>query len=183
MQLHFSEREAWRAWLDEHHEAEREVWLIFYKAHTGISSICYEAAVEEALCFGWIDSIIKRLDEDRYLRKFTPRANTGHWSAINLKRTRHLIKNGRMTRAGLAKLQSGVQPSVPLTKRFLAVPVFLKRALAGNVKARENFTRLAPSYRRHFVAWVASAKKEETRKRRLREAIVLLEKNKKLGLR
>lgn len=183
MRLHFSEREAWRAWLDAHHEAEREVWLISYKAHTGISNISYEAAVEEALCFGWIDSIIKRLDGDRYLRKFTPRANTGHWSAINLKRTRRLIENGRMTRAGLAKLQSGVRPYVPLTKRFLAVPVFFKRALAGNVKARENFARLAPSYRRHFVAWVASAKKEETRKRRLREAIALLEKNKKLGLR
>ncbi len=182
MQLHFCEREAWRAWLAERHDKQREVRLIFYKGHSGKSGISYDAAVEEALCFGWIDSIIKRLDDNRYLRKFTPRTNTGKWSALNLKRTQRLIKSGRMTEAGLAKLDSGVQAELPPAKRFRAVPPFFKRALARNATARQNFARLAPSYRRNFVGWVASAKKEETRQRRLREAISLLEQNKKLGL-
>jgi uncharacterized protein YdeI (YjbR/CyaY-like superfamily) len=183
MQLHFAEREAWRAWLAEHHDKEPVVWLVFYKAHTGRQSISYDAAVEEALCFGWVDSIIKRLDDSRYLRKFTPRTDTGRWSTLNLKRVQHLVETGRMTEIGLGKLDAGVQPVVPPARRkFTTIPLFFRRALAGNTKARQNFTSLAPSYQRHFVGWVIMAKKEETRQRRLREAIHLLEQNKKLGL-
>jgi uncharacterized protein YdeI (YjbR/CyaY-like superfamily) len=181
-QLHLSGRAAWRAWLEKNHATEPGVWLVFQKLHTGKTSVSYEAAVEEALCFGWIDSIIKRLDANRYLRKFTPRSSTGHWSAANLERIGRLKRDGRMTEVGLAKLEKGVQAYVPLTRRRLAVPADLRQALARDAKARENFERLAPSYRRHYVAWIATAKKAETRTRRLREAVALLAKHQKLGM-
>ena len=183
MQLHFAERDSWRAWLAEHHDKEAVVWLVLYKAHTRRKTIAYEAAVEEALCFGWVDSLIKRLDDDRYLLRFMPRTDTGKWSTLNLKRVQHLIKTGRMTEIGLAKVNAGVTPTVPpRRRRSTTVPPFFRRALAVNRKARENFANLAPSHRRHFIGWVTMAKKEETRRRRLLEAIRLLEQNEKLGL-
>jgi len=178
-QLHFGLRAAWRAWLEKNHATEPGVWLVFYKPGKGIT---YEEAVEEALCYGWIDSLIKRLDAARYLRKFTPRASTGHWSAINLERIRRLKREGRMTPAGLAKLEKGVQAYVPLTQRRMAIPPDLRRALSRNPRARDNFERLAPSYRRHYVAWIVTAKKAETRARRLQEALALLSDNRKLGM-
>jgi uncharacterized protein YdeI (YjbR/CyaY-like superfamily) len=153
--------------------------MVFYKPAKGIS---YDEAVEEALCFGWIDSLIRRLDDRRYVRKFSPRASTGHWSAINLERIRRLKREGRMTAPGLAKLEKGVRAYVPLTQRRIAVPPDLRLALARDAKARECFERLAPSYRRHYVAWIATAKKEETRVRRVQEALALLAKNRKLGM-
>jgi uncharacterized protein YdeI (YjbR/CyaY-like superfamily) len=178
-QQHFATRAAWRAWLKKHHAAEPGLSMVFYKPAKGIT---YVEAVEEALCFGWIDSTIRRLDDRRYVRKFTPRASTGHWAASNLRRMRRLKREGRMTAAGLAKLEKGVRAYVPLMQRRIAIPPDLRRALARNAKARENFERLAPSYRRHYVAWIATAKKDETRARRLRQALALLAKNKKLGM-
>ncbi|MDH3841162.1 MAG: hypothetical protein OES35_09605, partial [Chromatiales bacterium] len=84
-QRHFPDRDSWRAWLEKNHASCRGIWLVFFKKHTGRSSISYDAAVEEALCFGWIDSLIRRLDEDRFARKFTPRTDTKKWSAANLR--------------------------------------------------------------------------------------------------
>jgi uncharacterized protein YdeI (YjbR/CyaY-like superfamily) len=183
MRLHFEERDSWRAWLAEHHDRKRIVWLVFYKAHTGRKSISVEAAIEEALCFGWVDSLIKRLDDRRYVLRFMPRSDTGKWSSLNLKRVRHLVKTGRMTPIGLAKVDAGVKPIIPpARRRSTTTPPFFKQALAANARARENFANLAPSHRRHFVGWVTMAKKEETRQRRLREAMRLLERNEKLGL-
>lgn len=178
-ELSFATRAAWRAWLHKHHAAQPGLWLVFHKPASGIT---YDEAVEEALCFGWIDSIIRRIDEQRYARKFTPRMSTGHWSAINLARIRRLKRAGRMTAAGLAKLEKGVKAYVPLAKRRIAVPPDLRRALSRNARARENFAQLAPSYRRHYVAWIAAAKKPQTRSRRLQEALALLAKRKKLGM-
>lgn len=182
MQLYFKDRESWHTWLDKNHRDVQEVWLVFYKKHTGEKCVSYDAAVEEALCFGWIDSIIKRLDEDRYARKFTPRTNTSKWSALNLRRVEDLVASGRMTEAGLAKIDPDIQPEPPVSTRTVEVPAFFKEALAGNRPAREFFNQLAPSYRRNFVSWMSSAKREETRKRRLDEAMSLLKQGKKLGL-
>ena len=182
MQVHFEDRESWRKWLDENHLGVRKVWLVFDKKHTGRRCITYDAAVEEALCVGWIDSIVKRLDEDRYARKFTPRTNTSKWSESNLRRVEALAASGRMTEAGLAKINPGVQPAPPASSRTVELPGFFKDALAGNGPAREFFDRLAPSYRRNFIAWVSSAKREETRSRRLEEALLLLQQGKKLGM-
>ena len=182
MQLHFADRESWRTWLKQYHEAEREIWLIFYKKHTGKHSIPYAEAVDEALCFGWIDSIVKKLDGQRYLRKFTPRTNNAKWSALNLERVRRLVKSGRMTKAGLAKLDPGVKAETPPAKRAFSMPSVLKRLWGQNKRAREHFERLAPSYRRNYIAWVASAKRSRTQERRAQEAVRMLEGNEKLGL-
>ena len=104
-QLFFQTLAEWRDWLAKNYNKESVLWLIFYKKETGISSIDYESAVEEALCYGWIDSIIKKLDESRYARKFTPRKDSSKWSEINKNRVARLIKNGRMTKIGLAKIK------------------------------------------------------------------------------
>lgn len=182
MELHFENRESWRAWLQKNHDTVSEVWLVFYKKHTVLPNITYDAAVEEALCFGWIDSLIKRLDDDRYARKFTPRTDTAKWSAANLKRVQHLIESGRMTEVGLAKIPPDVKPLPPVQSRPVAPPDFFEEALAEHPAAKNFFEGLAPSYRRNFIHWVCSAKREETRKRRLDEAISLLSAGKKLGM-
>jgi uncharacterized protein YdeI (YjbR/CyaY-like superfamily) len=181
-QLYFSRPSAWRAWLNEHHDTTREVWLVFYKRHTGKPSLAYEDALGEALCFGWIDSLVKRLDDRRYLLRFMPRTNTARWSKLNLDRVRRLVKAGRMTKFGLAKLASGVKPEVPPARRFARPPAFFARALAEHPRARETFGRLPPSHQRNYVAWVASAKQAVTRQRRLQKALAMLARNEKLGL-
>ena len=185
-QLCVTDRDKWRNWLSEHHAASSGVWLVFYKKSTSKSTIEYEAAVEEALCFGWIDSIIKRFDDEKYVRKFTPRKDKSDWSTLNKKRVTKMIKTGRMTEAGLAKIRAakknGSWNQNGKTPRSLEIPPEFAEALAGNKKAREHFEKLAPTYRRHYLGWIAAAKRPETRKRRIDEAILLLEKGAKLGL-
>jgi uncharacterized protein YdeI (YjbR/CyaY-like superfamily) len=174
-------REEWRDWLQEHHESEPGIWLVFHKQHTAVASIGYNDAVEEALCFGWIDSIVKRLDDDRYARKFTPRKPDSRWSTINrqryadLKARRLLAAPGR-ERAPTSRSGDAPRPSVS------AVPAYIEKQLKANARACEYFGRLAPSYRRLYVLWIDSAKREKTKEKRLREAIRLLAAGKKLGL-
>lgn len=180
--LYVPHREDWRAWLEKHHATETEVWLVFYKKHTGKPRVPYDEAVEEALCFGWIDSIARKLDEDRFAQKFTPRKDRSNWSALNLQRVERLIASGRMTPAGLAKLDPA--PQAP-PKRFESgdeTPSFIAEALRANPAASESFQRLAPSYRRNYIRWITEAKKEETRQRRLQEVLQKLDRNEKLGL-
>lgn len=182
MQVHFEEREAWRAWLKENHAELKEVWLVFYKKHTERATVSYDEAVEEALCFGWIDSIIKRLDEDRYAQKFTPRRERSKWSASNLARVERMIAAGRMTDAGLAKIPADVKAESSIASRPLSPPPFFAEALRQNPAAQRFFDSLAPSYRRNFIHWLSAAKREDTRERRLLEAISLLSQGKKLGI-
>jgi uncharacterized protein YdeI (YjbR/CyaY-like superfamily) len=156
------------------------VWLVFYKAHTRIGSIAYEDSVREALCFGWIDSLIKRLDDDRYARKFTPRQPTSKWSDINRKRWLELKMSGLLTSAGLA-----ATPTDNTYAPRLAVvdfPAYITDALRANPKAWGNFQALAPTHQRHFVMWIHSAKRPETRAKRILESHTLLEAGQKLGL-
>jgi uncharacterized protein YdeI (YjbR/CyaY-like superfamily) len=185
-ELYVTNRNDWRNWLEKNHDAAKEVWLIYYKKHTGKPSISYEDTVEEALCFGWVDSILKRLDDDRCARKFTPRKSSSSWSESNRKRAEKMIREQRMTEAGMARIREarerGEWSRVREVRKELAVPSVIQEALAENEKARAFFETLANSYKRQIVGWVSSAKKEETRARRLTEVIGLLEKNQKLGL-
>jgi uncharacterized protein YdeI (YjbR/CyaY-like superfamily) len=171
----------WREWLARHHESESEVWLVFHKRVTGRPSIAYDDAVDEALCFGWIDSLIKRLDDERYARKFTPRKPDSRWSTANRKRYATLQANGRLMPAGLKRAPTGRSGDAPRTSPS-RVPPYIQRALKGTPAAWSHFESLAPSYRRMYVAWIDSAKQEETKKRRLQEAVGLLAAGKKLGL-
>ncbi len=184
--VYVTNRDEWRDWLSRHHATEAEVWLIFYKKETSKPTIPYEAAVEEALCFGWIDSIIKKIDATRYARKFTPRKDKSMWSELNRRRAEKMIKEGRMTDFGLAKIQTarktGLWDKDPRPQISLDIPPEFAKALARSKKAKENFDKLAASYRKHYIGWIAVAKRAETRKRRIEESVALLEKGKKLGL-
>jgi uncharacterized protein YdeI (YjbR/CyaY-like superfamily) len=185
-QLYVTDRDQWRKWLSENHATESDIWLVFYKKKTSKPTITYEAAVEEAICFGWIDSIIKKIDADRYARKFTPRSGKSKWSPLNKKRANKMIREGRMTEAGLAKIKSakktGLWDKDPRPRISLDIPPEFARALARNKKAKDSFDKLAPSYRKHYIGWIAVAKRQETKKRRIEESIALLEQGKKLGL-
>ena len=181
-QRHFPDRDSWRAWLEKNHASCRGIWLVFFKKHTGRSSISYDAAVEEALCFGWIDSLIRRLDEDRFARKFTPRTDTTKWSAANLRRVRNLMDSGRMTAAGRKKIAVDAKPLPAVSSRPLEPPPFVAAALSSNPAAATYFASLAASCRRDYLHWITSAKRESTRKRRLDQAIAMLAAGKKPGM-
>jgi uncharacterized protein YdeI (YjbR/CyaY-like superfamily) len=175
-------RKAWRAWLARHHDSAAEVWLVFHKRHAGPPTVEYEAAVEEALCFGWIDSLVKRLDDDRYARKFTPRKAGSVWSASNRRRYASLEARGLLASPGRARPPAGRTVAPPPHATFDAVPGYIERALQAEPKAWAHFQRLAPSYRRAYLGWIDTAKREETKQRRLREAVALLAAGRKLGL-
>jgi uncharacterized protein YdeI (YjbR/CyaY-like superfamily) len=173
-------RRQWRAWLAAHHASSPGIWLVVHKDHTGVKSIPYEDAVREALCFGWIDSLIKRLDDDRYARKFTPRKPTSKWSDVNRKRWAELKAAGLLAAPGLAAAPTDNRytrhPPIP------ALPAYIAKAFKADPRAWRHFQGLARTYRRHFVAWIHTAKRSETRQRRIRESIALLAAGKKLGL-
>jgi uncharacterized protein YdeI (YjbR/CyaY-like superfamily) len=174
---------AWRKWLAEHHDSETEIWLVFHKVHTGRPSIAYEDAVDEALCFGWVDSLIKRLDDERYARKFTPRKADSRWSTINRKRYAALKASGRLMPAGLSRpptARSGDAPRPPSAPS--EIPAYVRTALRKHAAAWKFFEGLAPSHRRQYIAWIDSAKKEETKLKRVQEAIRMLANGQKPGL-
>jgi len=170
-------RAAWRAWLSRNHATAREVWLVYLKKHTGKRRLSYPEAVEEALCFGWIDTTVNRLDEDQYMQRFTPRTNARNWSKLNLERFDRMAAQGRMTEAGRAKRSRGVTAPPERLRAGDPVPAFIRRALAADPAARKNFQELAPGYRRDYLRWITEAKTAETRERRLKEAIRRLKAN------
>ncbi len=172
-------RAQWRAWLAKNHDQESEVWLIFHKRHTGRASIEYRDALDEALCFGWIDSLVKRLDDERYARKFNPRRPDSRWSALNRKRYAELSAQGRLAPAGRKRPPGRGYEGRPVSSKM---PPYIRQALRKRPAAEGFFESLAPSYRRLYILWIDSAKREETKLRRLSEALDLLAAGKKLGL-
>jgi uncharacterized protein YdeI (YjbR/CyaY-like superfamily) len=174
----------WRAWLAKHHATESEAWLIFHKQHTGVASIDYKDALDEALCFGWVDSLIKRLDDRRFARKFTPRRADSRWSDVNKKRYAELEAEGRLKPPGIecAPTDRGSAPRPQRLELPAKLPAYIQAALKKNAKARRHFEALAPEQRRRYFAWIESAKREETKLRRLEEALRLLAEGKELGL-
>jgi len=173
-------RRQWRAWLAKHHTSSPGVWLVFHKVHTGIASIPYEEMVREALCFGWIDSLVKRLDEDRYAVKVTPRKPASKWSDINRTRWAELEEAGLLTPAGRAAAPTAKtytpKPRIP------ELPGYIATAVKANPRVWEFFRQLPRRERRNFVVWIHLAKRAETREARIRESLRLLAAGKKLGL-
>ncbi len=174
-------REEWRAWLKKHYKSERAVWMVYYKKHTGKISIPYVDAVEEALCFGWIDGQIKSLDKERFMQRFTPRKTSSNWSVINIDRAKKMIKEGKMTAWGRQVYDNGTKANkiTPSSKSF-SVPSYFKQALVSNKKAWSNFQGFAPSAQLAFVYWVNMAKTEETRQKRIEKTVKLCTEGKKL---
>jgi uncharacterized protein YdeI (YjbR/CyaY-like superfamily) len=182
----FKNREAWRAWLAENHARETELWLVYYKKHTGKPSVAQPDAVEEALCYGWIDSIVRTIDDERYMQKYTPRKDKSNWSALNKKRVAKLIRQGKMTPAGQAKIdaakKNGSWSRLDAVEQRAEMPPELEKALGRNKKARAFFEELAPSHKKQYIWWIASAKRDETRKKRVRETVKRLAAGRKPGM-
>jgi uncharacterized protein YdeI (YjbR/CyaY-like superfamily) len=174
----------WHDWLDTHHASESEVWLVFHKQHAGVASIARMDALDEALCFGWVDSLIKRLDDRRYAIKFTPRRADSRWSAVNRKRYAALRASGRVQPSGLERAPTtrGYDARPQRLELPSTLPEYLEAALKKHPTARTFFESLTPAHRRPYFAWIESAKREETKVRRLKEVIRLLTAGKPLGL-
>jgi uncharacterized protein YdeI (YjbR/CyaY-like superfamily) len=181
-----SDRKEWRSWLTQNHAREEEVWLAYYKKHTGKATVSYIDSVKEALCFGWIDGLKRRIDDERYAHRFTPRKANSKWSPQNIRLAEELIESGEMTKAGLMAFEQRVPYDQELQKALKAKELPLaaetEQGLKTSRKAWRNFNQLSAGYRKQYVAWLQSAKRPETRKKRLQEAISLLEENKKLGM-
>jgi uncharacterized protein YdeI (YjbR/CyaY-like superfamily) len=144
--------------------------------------------VEEALCFGWIDSLVKRIDGERYMQKFTPRKRKSTWSKPNVTRVEKMIREGKMTEKGMALYEyakkKGMLPDPSREQRpaMPDIPDWFTKALESNPAARDQFFKLAPSHRRNYLAWILDAKKAETRSRRLGETLDRLNRGQTLGM-
>jgi len=182
-----TDRIEWRTWLESNHNNVKEIWLVFNKKETGLASIPYGDAVEEALCFGWIDSIIKKLDENQYVRKFTPRKPNSKWSVSNIQRVEKMIQAELMTPHGMDLVETAKQngkwekPDQKPTLKFQLQPEFID-ALRSSPKAQETFDNLAPTYQKQYIGWIEVAKRADTKRKRIAESIRLLAEGKKLGL-
>jgi uncharacterized protein YdeI (YjbR/CyaY-like superfamily) len=186
--LELKNRAEWRAWLKENHGREVEIWLVYYKKATGIPSITYGDSLDEALCFGWVDSLIKKIDDQKYVRKFTPRKDDSKWSLVNKTRVEGLIQKGLITEHGLQKVEAAKRSGrwdAPVQKPKLEfeMPAEFAGALKNNPQAEENFNQLAPTYQKQYIGWISTAKRPETRQKRIAESLRLLAQGKKLGLR
>lgn len=188
--IYFENRDAYRRWLKVNHDKSPGILMVYYKKHTGTTCITYREALEESLCFGWIDSTIRKLDEEKYTRQFTPRTNISNWSDINKGLVLELIQKRKMTEAGLKKidifLKTGkidwkVEKVKKTVQAELIIPEYILDAFAANDKVWEYFNKLAPSHKRNYVSWITSAKREETILKRIKESMELLSKNGKLG--
>lgn len=161
---------AFRAWLEKHHATKTELWVAYYKKHTGKQTIVWAEAVVEALCFGWIDGIAKSLGEDAHMNRFTPRKRTSIWSEVNVRSAQRLIAEGRMMPAGLAAFEArtenrtGVYAFEGKAAAFTAAEEQLFRQ---NKKAWSYWEAAPAGYKRTAMHWVMSAKREETRAKRL----------------
>jgi uncharacterized protein YdeI (YjbR/CyaY-like superfamily) len=173
--LYVSNREAWREWLKEHSRTEKEVWLIYYRKQTGLPRIAYNDAVEEALCFGWIDSTVKGLDAERFAQKFSPRKPGSGYSQPNKERLRRLIEQGKVTKDVLSTLGEC------FAEEF-EIPPDILQAIQANEQAWENLKRYSEPYQRIRIAFIDGARNrpEEFRKR-LKHFIRMTEKNKQFG--
>jgi uncharacterized protein YdeI (YjbR/CyaY-like superfamily) len=168
--IFFETPEQLRDWFDEHHATADELWLGSYRKATGLPSVTWQQAVDEALCVGWIDSVRYRLDETSSAQRFTPRRKRSNWSATNVKRVAELIAAGRMRPAGLAAFEARTAERTGVYSYERANAAFPDGELArfkGNRAAWAFFESQSPSYRRGATFWVVSAKRPETRSRRL----------------
>lgn len=180
----FKTQDAFRKWLEKNHAQKGELWMGYYKKGSGKKSITYKEALEEVLCFGWIDGISRGIDEEKYCQRYTPRRKGSIWSAVNINKAEELIKNGKMHESGLHVYRNRDLKKAGLysneQKEIKFPPDFLKK-LKTNKKAWEYFSTMPPGYRRTATWWVISAKQEETRRRRLDTLIADSPAGRKIG--
>ena len=186
---HPATRSQWRKWLEKNHSSSSGVWLIYYKKDTGKRKFNYAEAVEEALCFGWIDSRPRKLDHQRAMLKFTPRKPKSVWSKLNKQRIEKLIDQKLMTAAGMNKIEAAKKDGSWDTLNHAdfhadnnSLPEYLEKALNKNNKALKNFRAFAPGYRKRFLFWIDSAKTPGTKAARIKQTLAMAAANKKPGL-
>ncbi len=174
----------WHQWLLEHAATESEIWLVFYKPGSKKPGISYEEAVEEALCFGWVDSLIKNLNQDSHARKFTPRRSGSPWSELNILRARRMIDAGRMTEEGMKLFREAVDHRAPdsLSRKDQMGQWRKELTALLSPEVLDRFNGLPPSLQRQYSGWVMSAKKPETQHKRIAELSDVLLKGERLGL-
>jgi uncharacterized protein YdeI (YjbR/CyaY-like superfamily) len=169
---------AWRQWLEAHHGQTQGVWLTVFKKRSPPGSLRYEEAVEEALCFGWIDGQLQTLDASCFLIWFSPRKPNSIWAESNKRRVRKLMRQGRMRPPGLAKVRqakrSGQWRAATARENPQVIPPGVTRALARHKGALARFRSLPPSHRKMFLYWITSAKREETKRRRTDQLVTFL---------
>lgn len=174
--LYVKDRKSWREWLEKNHNKEKEIWLIYYKKHTGKARIPYEDAVEEALCFGWIDSTVKGIDKDKYAQRYSPRNPKSGWSQPNKHRVKKLIRLGKMMPAGLAVFRNEKDSEYK-------IPLDIEKVLKADEKAWQNFQKFPKSYQKIRVLWIDSARKRpEEFKKRLNYFVKKTSQNEKFGM-
>lgn len=181
--IYFKNRTEWRKWLSINHSSSKGVYLIFYKVTSRKESMRWEEAVQEALCFGWIDSTVKKIDNEGRKQRFTPRNLKSGWSKLNKDHIKKLIANNLMHESGLQKIEIAKKDgswSIRDDAENLIIPNDLKKAFAKNKLALKNFQALSKSYKKSYLHWLYSAKREETKKKRIIEIINLCKKNIKL---
>ena len=179
-QVHLKTRDSWRRWLAKNHGSSDGVWLVYFKKVSGKPRIEYGEAVEEALCFGWVDSKGETIADERAMLKFTPRNPKSAWSKPNKERVERLVEEGKMTEAGLAAIATAKRNgtwSALDSVEALKVPADLAKALAANKKAKGYFDAFSPSSRKIILWWIESAKRQETREKRVAEAVRLAAQN------
>jgi uncharacterized protein YdeI (YjbR/CyaY-like superfamily) len=186
MELYAKNRDVWRKWLEENHSIAQGIWLIYYKRLSGKPRISYPDAVEEAICFGWIDGKIKRVDDYSYKQWFTPRRQGSRWSKLNISRAQRIIDEGFMRPEGMAAYRNALK--VPESfydikaEVHLIIPEDLLEALKSNSEAYNNFINFPPSSRKLYVLWLNNAKKAETRENRIKRIVDQAEKNLKASM-
>ena len=184
--LLFEDKKKWRDWLEKNHLKYNEIWLTHYKKNSNKKSIKQRDAVEEAICFGWIDSTLKKIDEERYILRYTPRKKKSVWSKINKDTAEKMILLGKMTQSGydtinIAKKQ-GLWETAYTNKVKDRLPSDLKRALVLDKIAWNNFQNFANSYRNMYIGWIKNAKTDKTRLKRINEVVKRSKENKKPGV-
>jgi len=179
-------RDEWRIWLEQNHTIEKEIWLIYFKKHTKRETVVYNEAVEEALCFGWIDSTIKSIDGETYMQRYTPRNKNSVWSLVNKKRIQKLIAENKMTPAGLDLVaiakKNGQWEKAYSSSKDVIMPKEMQDALEKNPLAFKNFYNFPPSVQREYKRWVSAARKPETIHKRITIVIERSERNEKAGM-
>lgn len=174
--LYVTRGEEWRAWLEMHYKSEKEIWLVFYKKHTGQPRISYNEAVEEALCFGWIDSTARRIDEERYAQRFSVRRPKSTYSQANKERLRELVRQGKVVDDVLATLGDVLEEDA------FEIPPDILDAIQDNEAAWKNFQGFSPGYIRIRIAFIDGARnRPEEFEKRLKYFIQMTEKNKQFG--
>jgi uncharacterized protein YdeI (YjbR/CyaY-like superfamily) len=169
--IYFASPDEFRAWLEEHHERATEVWIGYWKKHTGKPSLTWSQAVDEALCFGWIDGVLRRVDEERHIQRFTPRKPTSNWSAVNIAKVEQLRAEGRMRPAGEAafalRREAGSGVYSYEQRHLAAFEPEQEERFRANAAAWAYWSAAPAGYRKMATWWVVSAKRPETRERRL----------------